>query len=115
MPTVTGLMTQEPSGFVGTNIAMHVVRLTFDLHPLRYLGHAQFVFMDNSSYEEVRIQRDDEWAKYLKEGAEVQLSSWNGKVIAVDVPNTLDLLVTETDPGVKGNTASGECHSSRYR
>ena len=49
----------------------------------------------------------DAWARYLKEGADVQLVTWNGKVIAVDPPNTVELEVVDTDPGVKGNTVSG--------
>jgi hypothetical protein len=43
----------------------------------------------------------------MKEGMEVSLLKWNGRVISVDVPNTVELEVVETDPGVKGNTASG--------
>ena len=41
---------------------------------------AQFVFMDNETYEETRLKRDEAWAKYLKEGADVNLLFWNGKV-----------------------------------
>lgn len=63
--------------------------------------------MDMSSYEETRVKKDDAWAKYLKEGMEVGIVSWNGKVISVEMPNTVELVVTETDPGVKGNTAQG--------
>jgi hypothetical protein len=33
--------------------------------------------------------------------------AWNGKVIGVDLPQTVDLEVSMTDPGIKGNTASG--------
>ena len=62
--------------------------------------------MDNESYEETRLPRDD-WAKYLKEGTTCTLVFYNGKVISVEPPSFMDLLVTETPPGVKGNTASG--------
>ena len=40
----------------------------------------QYVFMDMTSYEETRIPRDDDWAKYLKEGMDVGVLLWNGKV-----------------------------------
>jgi hypothetical protein len=63
--------------------------------------------MDNDTYEETRMKKDDSWAKYLKEGFVVELVTWNGKVISVEPPNTIDLEVVETDPGLKGNTASG--------
>ena len=69
---------------------------------------AQFVFMDNETYEETRLKKDDLWAKYMKEGTEASLLFWNGKVISVDPPTTMELEVTDTDPGVKGNTVSGE-------
>ncbi|KAK9806123.1 hypothetical protein WJX72_002289 [[Myrmecia] bisecta] len=72
-----------------------------------YVEGDQYVFMDLTSYEETRIPKDDSWAKYLMEGMEVQLLTWNGKVISVDVPNTVEIEVIQTDPGVKGNTASG--------
>jgi len=67
----------------------------------------EYVFMDMSSYEETRVKRDESWAKYLKEGMDVQVLVWNGKVISVDIPNAVELEVVETDPGVKGNTAQG--------
>lgn len=63
--------------------------------------------MDQNTYEEVRVKREESWAKYLKEGLVVELVIWNGKVIGVDPPNTIDLEVVQTEPGVKGNTASG--------
>lgn len=63
--------------------------------------------MDMQSYEETRVQRDESWAKYLKEGDDVSVLLWNGKVISVDIPNSVELEVVETDPGVKGNTAQG--------
>ena len=70
---------------------------------------AQFVFMDNETYEETRLKKDDLWARYIKEGTEASLLFWNGKVISVDPPTTMELEVTDTDPGVKGNTVSGKC------
>ncbi len=72
-----------------------------------YTPPPQYVFMDMSTYEETRVKRDESWAKYLKEGMEAGIVSWNGKVISVEMPNTVELVVTETDPGVKGNTAQG--------
>ena len=67
----------------------------------------QFVFMDNETYEETRLKKDEAWSKYMKEGTEAALLFWNGKVISVDPPVSMELEVTDTDPGLKGNTASG--------
>lgn len=72
-----------------------------------YADGTEYVFMDMKTYEETRLIRDETWAKYMKEGLQVALIVWNDKVISVDVPNQLTLEVTETAPGVKGNTVSG--------
>ena len=46
-------------------------------------------------------------AMWLKEGTECKVSIWNDKVIQIQVPTSMTLKVTETEPGVKGNTAQG--------
>ena len=65
-----------------------------------------YVFMDMQTYEETRLERSD-WAKYLKVEETVSMVVWNGKVISVDLPKVVSLEVTDTDPGVRGNTVSG--------
>ncbi|EIE26316.1 organellar elongation factor P [Coccomyxa subellipsoidea C-169] len=72
-----------------------------------YVDGDDYVFMDNTTYEETRLKKDESWSKYLKEGAEVALLVWNGRVISVDSPSTVELEVADTDPGLKGNTAAG--------
>ena len=67
----------------------------------------QYIFMDMESFEETRLKRDDDWAKYLKESTVVALQTYNGKVISVEPPQFMELVVTATSPNVKGNTASG--------
>lgn len=69
----------------------------------------QFVFMDMSTYEESRLSADQigDRVKYLNEGMEVSVVRWNEQVIEVELPNSVTLEVTETDPGVKGDTATG--------
>lgn len=64
--------------------------------------------MDTSTYDETRLKRDEDWARYLKEGADVSLLFWNGRVIGVEPPMTVELAITATEPNVKGNTVSGE-------
>ena len=68
-----------------------------------------YVFMDMTSFEETRLTSEQigKGAKYLKEGMEVNVIFHNGKVLEVDLPISITLKVTETDPGVKGDTASG--------
>jgi elongation factor P len=68
-----------------------------------------YVFMDMGSYEETRLtgKQIGESRKYLKEGMEVSVVSWNGKPLEVELPNSVVLQVIQTDPGVKGDTATG--------
>jgi len=74
-----------------------------------YVESGDYVFMDMTSFEETRLSAEQigKGAKYLKEGMEVNVIFHNGKVLEVDLPISITLKVTETDPGVKGDTASG--------
>jgi len=71
-----------------------------------YVDGEDVVFMDNDSYEETRLKRDESWAKWIKEGDLVPLISWNGLVISVDYPKTASLKIASTDPGLQGNRSS---------
>ena len=68
-----------------------------------------FVFMDMETYEESRLSSEDigDRVKYLNEGMEVNVVRWDDKVLEVELPNAVTLEVVETDPGVKGDTATG--------
>ena len=74
-----------------------------------YKDGDQFVFMDMETYEETQLTNAQIGAsvKYLKEGMEANVVRWNDTVIEVELPNSVVLEVTETDPGVKGDTATG--------
>lgn len=69
----------------------------------------QYVFMDMETYEEMRLSEEQigDRVKYLKEEMEVTVLTWNDRVLEVDLPNSVTLEVTQTDPGVKGDTATG--------
>ena len=74
-----------------------------------YMEGEDFVFMDMATYEETRLtaKQIGDGRKYLKEGMEVNVVSWKDNPIEVELPNSVVLEVTETDPGVKGDTATG--------
>ena len=74
-----------------------------------YMEGEDYVFMDMGTYEETRLTADQigESRKYLKEGMEVNVVSWNGNPLEVELPNSVVLEITQTDPGVKGDTATG--------
>ena len=66
-------------------------------------------FMDSETYDQIAVgarQIGDD-AKYLKENTDVFVSSYEGEVLGVDLPVTVDLKVTQTDPGFAGDTATG--------
>jgi elongation factor P len=69
----------------------------------------EFVFMDMETYEEGRLSASQigDRVKYLKEGMEVNVVRWDDVVLEVELPNSVVLEVTQTDPGVKGDTATG--------
>ena len=74
-----------------------------------YVESGDYVFMDMVSFEETRLSAEQigKGAKYLKEGMEVNVIFYNGRILEVELPISISLKVTETDPGVKGDTASG--------
>jgi elongation factor P len=68
-----------------------------------------FLFMDNSNYEQFPIDkaRIGDLINYLVEGAETTILYYNDEPINIDLPIKMDFKVIEAPPGVKGNTASG--------
>jgi elongation factor P len=75
-----------------------------------YLDGDIYHFMDMESYDDIPINSGligDHQLKYLKEGMECSGLVHDDKVILVELPFFVELAVTETDPGLKGDTASG--------
>ena len=68
-----------------------------------------YYFMDMEPYEQIPVGEDvvDEDLKFVKENEEVTLSFYQNKAFAIEPPLTVELEVTETEPGVKGDTATG--------
>ena len=72
------------------------------------------VFMDNETFDQTELSGDylkDE-LKYLKANMEVQIQSYEGETIGIELPKTVELEVTETEPGIKGDTATGATKSA---
>jgi elongation factor P len=74
-----------------------------------YPDGPDFVFMDLETYEQVHVPGEVIGAasKFLVEGSEAQVSMHEGTPISVDLPASIVLTVTETDPGAKGDTRTG--------
>ena len=67
------------------------------------------VFMDNETYEQIEIPADNlEWEiNFLKESDEVEVTSFEGEVLGVQLPINVPFKIIETEPAVKGDTATG--------
>ncbi|MCR5777209.1 MAG: elongation factor P [Lachnospiraceae bacterium] len=66
-------------------------------------------FMDPESYEQIAIGQDviGDSLKFVKENETCKVNSYNGSVFAVEPPLFVELEITETEPGFKGDTATG--------
>ncbi|MGE4317385.1 MAG: elongation factor P [Deferribacterales bacterium] len=74
-----------------------------------YSDGEKFYFMDTESYEQIEIASDGVGDSYLfmPENINVNVQVFNGQPIGIDLPNFVELEVTATDPGLKGDTVSG--------
>lgn len=86
-------------------------RAQIENRAVQYLYNAgsEYTFMDNETFDQFNLERDQlEWElNFLKENMTVNISSYQGEILGIQLPNSVDLKVTETEPGVKGNTAQG--------
>ena len=67
-----------------------------------------YYFMDKETYEQIPLSYDqvEEAMKFLRENDEATIKFYKGEAFLVEAPNFVDLKVIETEPGVKGNTAT---------
>jgi len=88
-----------------------LVRARLDSRPMQYLYNdgGLYHFMDVASFEQIEINRDrlGNTLNYLKEGFTVEVSSYKGEVVDIELPVAVELEVTATEPGFKGDTATG--------
>lgn len=74
-----------------------------------YKEGEDFIFMDKKSYEQTHINNEtigDDW-RWLKDNLDCQVVFFNGRPIGVELPNFVELRVARSEPGVRGDTASG--------
>ncbi len=74
-----------------------------------YRDGTDFVFMDNESYDQLQVAETalGDAVKYLKEGDSAVLPMYDDEVLGVDLPASVELAVTETEPGIQGDRVSG--------
>ncbi|WP_409346430.1 elongation factor P [Paenibacillus sp. MBLB4367] len=74
-----------------------------------YNSGSEYTFMDTETYDQFNLDvKQLEWERnFLKENMNVNIASYEGEIIGITLPNSIDLKVTATEPGIKGNTAQG--------
>lgn len=87
-------------------------RAIVDRREMQYLyssGENEFVFMDNETYDQTTLNAEQigDGIKYLKENMNITVLKYRERIIGIDIPNFVELEVTDTPPGEKGDTASG--------
>lgn len=90
--------------------AEQVERVFLDEQPYQYL-YAEgddLIFMDQETFEQITLARDfvGDAADFLQDGMMINVSSYEGKPLSIQLPDTVVLAITEADPVVKGQTAS---------
>lgn len=87
-----------------------LVRAELDLKQMQYLYNDGdlYYFMDQETFEQVPLNRAllEDALPYLKESNTVEFSSYKDEILGVNMPITVDLQVTQTEPGFKGDTAT---------
>ena len=88
-----------------------LVRARLESRQMQYLYNEGdlYYFMDQENFEQMPLAAEQlgDILNYLKEGQSVEVSSYKGEVVDVEMPITVELGVTETEPGFKGDTATG--------
>jgi len=86
-------------------------RAQLDRRPVQFLYRDgdQFNFMDTDSYDQFQLTAGQlgDAVQYLKDGMTLDRTSYQGETIGVELPVTVDLAVTTTEPGFAGDTQTG--------
>ena len=80
-----------------------------------YSSGNEHTFMDMQTFDQITLTSDQlEWElNFLKENMIVNIQSYEGEIIGISLPNTVELKVVETEPGVRGNTATGATKNAK--
>lgn len=73
-----------------------------------YIDGAYGIFMDNETFEQIEIEtaKLEEELKYITEGSEVLVMTYESRVLGVDIPKNVELVVAETADAVRGDTVT---------
>ncbi len=93
------------------NAGERLPKARIDRRSMQYLyaDGDSFVFMDTDNYEQTELNREQlgNALNFLLENMEVKIVVFEGRILGVELPNTVELKVVKTEPGVRGDTATG--------
>jgi elongation factor P len=94
---------------------IEIVRVERRKYQYLYSDGDSLVCMDNETYEQINILKNlfSDGLKYLKENEEVEILFNGSEIISVEIPIFINLKVVETEPGFKGDTATGAVKSAK--
>jgi elongation factor P len=80
-----------------------------------YASGSEYAFMDTETYDQFTLPAEQlKWEiNFLKENMMIHIMSYQGEILGINLPNSVDLKVVETEPGVKGNTAQGALKTAK--
>ena len=89
-------------------VKVETARIEKQLMQYLYSMGDEYYFMNMETYEQISLTKDHlgDGVNYLIENAEVYITSFEGEVIGIDLPDKINLKVTHTEPAVKGNTTN---------
>ena len=89
-------------------VKVETARIEKQLMQYLYSMSDEYYFMNMETYEQISLTKDHlgDGVNYLIENAEVYITSFEGEVIGIDLPDKINLKVIHTEPAVKGNTTN---------
>ena len=93
------------------NAGEKVPNAQVDRKPMQYLYETDgsYYFMDSETYDQIMLTKEQlgDALNFITENMEITVLFFNETVIGVDIPNSVELKVVETEPGIRGDTATG--------
>lgn len=88
-----------------------VPRAHIETKEMQYLYSSgdEYTFMDMNTYDQINLNKKqiEYELKFLKENMTVHIVEYKGEMLGINLPNTVELEVVETEPGIRGDTATG--------
>ena len=92
------------------NAGVKVATARIEKQLMQYLYNMgdTYYFMNMNTYEQLELDKSvvGEGSKFLKENLEVYITMYEGEVLGIDLPDKVELVITHTEPAVKGNTTT---------